>query len=222
MFSSKWRLAIFGLGVSWDRLGLPLGSPGLVGPPWARDRFFLFCWGASSAVKMVTWNLPKCTKTNGFSAYFRTGACSTLQHKIIPLMGKGSVAAVRVLFLQSSGGQKWSSVLSVRNENGRRLSPVQMEERQMLENKAPERQNQKTNFLVCSQAVKHRETQLESAAGSAAGQLWCSGALFSSIWRFSICTGERHFRWCCVRSDFRAYCSLVLPNGPQQLFETIC
>ena len=51
------------LGRLWRRVGLPLGSPGLLGP-WGS--FLLIFFVAACASKMATEILSKRTKTNGF------------------------------------------------------------------------------------------------------------------------------------------------------------
>ena len=58
------------VGYLCGRLGLSLGSPGLVGPPWARGCSCCFLLIAALSPKMVTWILPKCTKTHGLGTIY--------------------------------------------------------------------------------------------------------------------------------------------------------
>ena len=76
-----WRFSVFWLvGCLCGRLGLALGSPGLVGPPWARDHFGCFF---GSPLWRPKWSHGFCRnaqKQTDFGLFMRKGRLAESLH----------------------------------------------------------------------------------------------------------------------------------------------
>ena len=90
------------VGCLCGRLGLPLGSPGLVGPPWTRDHFGCFFGSPLWRLKWAHGFCLNAQKQRGLGLFMRKGRLAEFGHSSLSVRKAAVFPSVFAIFIENA------------------------------------------------------------------------------------------------------------------------